>query len=344
MAKARKLPSGNWRVQARATIAGKSVKRSFTASTEKEAVRAADDWQKRSKMLDSDHTMLTIKEAMLLYIEINEPRLSPSTVAGYDKIVRSGMPMIIDMPLRKLTNPIIQRSVTEDQKRLALKTIKNRYGFLKTVINYFYKDFIWDVKYSRAKKPKKREYSVEYIKQICAAVKGTNFELETYLGMLSLRASEIGGLMWTDIDYSRKTIDVARAKLKDKNKVWVISDETKTYDSARTVYIPDYVCELLRKRAQESDSGFVSKHNPSNYWKLLNRKLDKCNVRRVGFHQLRHIYSSVSSLLGIDAQIRMLNGGWSNEKIMDGTYRHPMTEAQENANIKMNEFVSSVSR
>lgn len=344
MAKATKLPSGNWRVQARATISGKSVKRSFTASTEKEAVRMADEWQQRSKLIGSDYTLLTVKEAMQLYIEINESRLSPSTVVGYDVIVRNGMPLIMNTQLCKLTNPIIQGSVTEDQKKISLKTIKNRYGFLKTILNYFYKDFIWDVKYSRAKKTRKREYSVEYIKQICDAVKGSDFELETYLGMLSLRASEIGGLMWNDIDYCKKTIDISRAKLKNKSKLWVVEDDTKTYDSARTVYIPDYVCELLKKRSQESVSEYVSKHNPSNYWKLLNRKLEKHNVERVGFHQLRHIYSSVSASLGIDAQIRMLNGGWSSEKIMDGTYRHPMTKEQKKANKKMNKFVNSVSQ
>ena len=344
MAKASKLPSGNWRCQARATIAGKSVKRSFTAPTEKEAVRMAEEWQKHSKQIGADYSLMTVKEAMLLYIEINESRLSPSSVAGYNVVVRNGMPAIINTPLCKLTTPTIQRSVSQDLKTLSVKTIKNRYGFLKTILNYFYPDFIWAVKYPQKKKTPKREYSMEYIKQICIAVKGTDFELETYLGMLSLRASEIGGLMWEDINYIQKTIDISRAKLQNKDRIWVINDQTKTYDSARTIYIPDYVCELLKKRAANSVSKFVSEQNPSNYWKCLNRILKKNNVEGIGFHQLRHIYSSVSASLGIDAQIRMLNGGWSSEKIMDGTYRHPITKEQKKANKKMNKFVNSVSQ
>jgi integrase len=344
MAKATKLPSGNWRVQARATVAGKSVKRSFTAPTEKEAVRLAEEWQTRTRQIGADHTLMTVKEAMQLYVEVNEARLSPSTVTGYDVIIRNGMPLIINTPLCRLTSLLIQRSVSEDLKTLSAKTIQIRYGFLKTILNTFYPGFVWSVKYPPKKKTPKREYSVDYIKQICAAVKGTSFELETYLGMLSLRASEIGGLMWNDIDYDRKCLNISRAKLCDKNGNWVINDQTKTYDSARTVYIPDYVCELLRKRASETFSDYISETKPAVYWKALNRILEKNNVERIGFHQLRHIYSSVSASLGIDNQIRMLNGGWSNEKIMDGTYRHPMSEAQAEANIKMNDFVESVSQ
>lgn len=57
MAKATKLPSGNWLVQARATVAGKSVKRSFTAPTEKEAVRLAEEWQTRTRQIGADHPL-----------------------------------------------------------------------------------------------------------------------------------------------------------------------------------------------------------------------------------------------------------------------------------------------
>ena len=34
----------------------------------------------------------------------------------------------------------------------------------------------------------------------------------------------------------------------------------------------------------------------------------------------------------------MNNGRWANEEIMDGTYRHPISEKQIEANKKMNDF------
>ena len=344
MAKATKLPSGNWRVQAQVTIIGRNLKRSFTAATAKEAERMAEEWQIHTKMIGNDYTLMTVKEAMQLYINLNEERLSPSTVAGYNTIIKNGMPLIINTKLCHLDSILIQRSVSNDLKILSLKTIKNRYGFLQTILKQFYPDFVWSVQYGKAKKTIKKEFSVDYIKQICTAIKETDFEVEAYLGMLSLRASEIGGLMWEDISFENKCLNVCRAKLRNKENNWVINDNTKTYDSARTIYLPDYVCKILQKRAQESVSDFISTRNPDTYWKCLNRILKRNNVEEIGFHKLRHIYSSVSASLGIDAQIRMLNGGWSNEKIMDGTYRHPMSEAQKEANKKMNNFVDSVAQ
>ena len=305
MAKAARLPSGNWRVQAKVTIAGQNLKRSFTATTAKEAERNAEEWQTHTKMIGKDYTLMTVKEAMQLYIDLNAERLSPSTVLGYDGIIKNGMPLIINTKLCHLDSIIIQRSVSNDLKRLSLKTIKNRYGFLQTILKQFYPDFIWSVQYSKTKKSTKREFSVDYIKQICSAIKGTNFEVETYLGMLSLRASEIGGLNWSDIDFNKKCLYISRAKLRNEEQKWVIHDDTKTYDSARTVYLPDYVCEILRKRAQNSVSEFVTTRNPDTYWKCLNRILERNSVEGIGFHKLRHIYSSVSASLGIDAQIRM---------------------------------------
>ena len=112
------------------------------------------------------------------------------------------------------------------------------------------------------------------------------------------------------------------------------------FSKSISFHIRPPISEALR----DNNPRYVSTKNPCNYWKDLNRKLEKHNVERVGFHQLRHIYSSVSASLGIDNEIRKQNGGWSNEKIMDGTYRHPMSEAQKEANQKMNNFVGLVSQ
>jgi integrase len=82
--------------------------------------------------------------------------------------------------------------------------------------------------------------------------------------------------------------------------------------------------------------------NPNRYWQKLNAILRKNNIEELGFHKLRHIYSSLTSDLGIDSQVRMENGGWSNEHIMNGTYRHSLTEAQLEANTKMNAYVNKM--
>ena len=344
MAKATKLPSGSYRVQATVVIDGEKIKRSFTAPTAREAENEAYLWQQHCRMIGKDSTRMTVKEAMERYIAINEKRLSPSTVAGYKRIVNNDIPGIMNKPLYALDCPTIQTSIYRALETLSVKTIKNKYGFLRTVLNCYHPSFIWAIKLPQKQKPKKRIYSDSYIKEIFSALKGSDFEVEAYLGVLSLRASEIGGLKWSDINFKDKTLYICRTKLKDKNNEYIIVENTKTENSARTVYIPDYVCQILKQRKATSNSEFVSLTRPEYYWKKLNRILAKNNVQGLRFHELRHIYSSVSSKLGIDTQIRMLNGGWSNEHIMNGTYRHPMSEEQEKANKKMNNYVNLVSQ
>lgn len=343
MAKAKRLPSGTWRVQARATVNGESVVRSFSASSAKEAERQAEAWQKRCKMVGSDSTRMTVREAILNYIEINRYRLSPSTEAGYNSIERNNMVDIIDKPLYNLTCPMIQQSISNSlEEGLSPKTIKNIYGLLKTVLSVYYPDFIWSVNYPKQKRAQKRYFSHAYIKSVFKALEGTDFEVECYLGMLSMRASEIAGTKWEDIDFKNKTLHVCRAKLKNKDNDFVVVNNTKTEKSDRIIYLPDYVYKLLSQRQAKSTSEYVSTVNPNRYWQKLNAILRKNNIEELGFHKLRHIYSSLTSDLGIDSQVRMENGGWSNENIMNGTYRHSLSEAQKEANKKMNAYVNNM--
>ncbi len=344
MAKAVQLASGNWNVKASATLNGKKIRRSFTASTAQKAENEAKEWQRRCKMIGNDNTTLTVREAITSYIQVNESRLSPSTVTGYWVIAKSDLPGIMEKPLYTLTTVMIQTSIKEAMEKWTAKTIKNRYGLLETVLKFYYPEFICNIKYPKVKKKVKKHFSEKYIKEIFTALKDTNFEVEAYLGILSMRVSEIAGLKWSDIDFKNKQLFVTRTKIRSPEKKYVIDEHTKTDKSERIIYLPNYVCEILEHRFKNSKSEFVSNVNPGTYWKQLNKILSRNNVDGLGFHELRHIYSSISSRLGIDAQIRMENGGWSSEKIMDGNYRHAMSEAQKEANKKMNLFVNNIAK
>lgn len=341
MAKAKKLPSGNWRVQAAITINGEQLKRSFTATTARKAEAEAEEWQKHCRMIGSDFTYMTVSEAIRHYIDTNEKNLSPSTVREYERILEKDMQDLMDKKLFQLTCPLIKASMNQVSEHLAPKTIKNRYSLLQTVLSVYYPDFVWAIKYPKQPKKKKRAYSHVYIQQILNAIKGTDFELEVYLGMLSMRESEIGGLRFDDVNTEEAYLDISRSKLLNKNGEYVIVDFNKTEDSSRRIYLPSYVVYLIKERQKKATGEYISTVNPNQYWKRLNQIMQKHAVEPLKFHELRHIYSSLTSALGIDQQIRMENGGWSNAAIMDRTYRHGMSEAQETANKKMEEYFSN---
>lgn len=344
MATAKELPSGSWRVQASVTINGQVLRRSFTNISKRKAVKDAEEWQTKIKMIGSDFTRMTVKEAIKFYIETNNQKLSPSTIKEYDRISEKDMQDLINKPLYSLTCPMIQNSMNTSLVTLSPKTVKNRYGLLRRILNVYHPTFIWNIEYPKQKKKIKRTYSNEYIGQILNAIKGNPFELEIYLGILSMRESEIGGAKFEDVNYTEKTLHICRAKLLNKDKEYVIVDFTKTFDSDRIIYLPDYVCHLIEERQKHSKSKFITEVPTHAFWDRLNYILKKNNIESLSFHELRHIYSSVSSSLGIDAQIRMQNGGWSSEKIMDGNYRHAISEAQLEANKKMNDYINKTAK
>ena len=72
MAKAKKLPSGNWRVRAKRN----GEMRSFTAASKHEAEMAALQWQSGGKTSPSD---LTVGEAMQKYLDAKRNVLAINT-------------------------------------------------------------------------------------------------------------------------------------------------------------------------------------------------------------------------------------------------------------------------
>lgn len=128
----------------------------------------------------------------------------------------------------------------------------------------------------------------------------------------------------------------------DEDNNHIVQERTKTTDSERVIYLPSYVAKLLAERKSQSNSEFVSTASINHYRERLQRILKRANVEPCTFHELRHIYSTLTSSLGIDATIRMANGGWSSEKIMDGNYRHTLTDNQVYANNALNEYVNAL--
>ena len=79
MAKAKKLPSGNWRVLVYAGKEnGKNKYKSFTAPTKKEAEFQAAQYAMERK--ERENGAMTVQEAIDRYIDAKEGVLSPSTV------------------------------------------------------------------------------------------------------------------------------------------------------------------------------------------------------------------------------------------------------------------------
>ena len=113
MAKATKLPSGNWRcrVYVGTDLNGKDIYKSFTASTKKETELLALEFQTHHKDITRDTANMKLSEAIDKYIESKANILSPATVRGYRVIQRNAFQDLMGLKLNKINNHNLQISI-----------------------------------------------------------------------------------------------------------------------------------------------------------------------------------------------------------------------------------------
>lgn len=139
--KKNQLPSGNVRVRVYVgtDADGKKIYRSFTAATSTQAKAMAAEWKTECKAKVENISILdTVKE----FIEINQSRLSPTTVktyTGYLKYIEACP--ICNIRLRDLTNSDVQRFLNTLSLSVSAKTVKNVYLVLKPAVELKRDDF-----------------------------------------------------------------------------------------------------------------------------------------------------------------------------------------------------------
>ena len=84
--KAKKLPSGSYRVQVVNGVDanGKRIVKSFTADTEWEAIKMAEEFKQTRE--DTRVRNLTVAQAMEGYIECRSNVIEPTTVRNYHRV------------------------------------------------------------------------------------------------------------------------------------------------------------------------------------------------------------------------------------------------------------------
>ena len=91
MANAKQMPSGNWRVQVflGTDDKGRKLKKSITAPTRWEAEKLAAEFVQN---MQTARSRFTVAQAVRGYIDSKKNVLSPSTVFGYENILKTRLP------------------------------------------------------------------------------------------------------------------------------------------------------------------------------------------------------------------------------------------------------------
>ena len=331
--KAQRLPSGNYRVRIPVGKKkdGRPEVKSFTAKTEREALAKAALYRP-DLALD-----MTVGEAAEQYIDLKAAVLSPSTFAGYKKILKNYLDPapIAAVKLDHVTSPIVQKWVSGMAKKLSPKTVRNAFGFFSAVMAMYAPDVRF-----RAKLPQRKPQTLytPTTADINAVLDEADpvLKIAILLGATAMmRRGEICALTSADVDYKRNLIIVRRALVRDRENNYVVK-LPKTEGSFRIVEVnPEVIAMLPRK-------GILVDLTPDVITKRFETVIKRAGVHPFRFHDLRHYAASiaVSSAIGAGSLTVQDRGGWSTDSIMKRVYTHSVSDQAKKDTGKIIQFFS----
>ncbi|MCQ2549443.1 MAG: site-specific integrase [Lachnospiraceae bacterium] len=314
-----KLPSGSYR--ARLRIDGCTYRRTFDHKpTRKEILAAiAEEMEENEKS-----KIFTFQKACDKYLESKKSILSPSTYAGYKRIINNFPKWFLEMPVDDIGQINVNKVINDYAAAgISPKTLRNRHGFISAVLGTFKPSLVLNT--TLPKKTRKEPYipSTEDVKKILEYSKDTEYEIVYSLACYGMRKSEILGLELSDIEGT--TVHIHQVKVLDENNKLVTKDTTKTETSTRDIVIPKELARKIKKQ------GYVTKLHSNSFNDHLTYAQKKLGIPHFSFHKFRHYFASQLSDLGIKEADILYLGGWKTDRVMKEIYRHSMMNKKKNA-------------
>lgn len=317
--KAVKLPSGSWYVNV--MVGGKRL--SITAPTKRDAEKEAAAIKSGAKAAQFSQS-LSITQALDRYIDSKSAVLSPATIAGYRRIQKNLLEPIAGYPLSNLTQEQVQRWVNQLAKQgKKPKTVSNAHGLLSAVIGAYRPEMVLRTTLPQKVKTEIAIPTEAELSAIFDAAKGTKYELPIMLAVwLGLRASEIRGLKWEDIN--GEYISVKRAIVQGESGP--VEKGTKTFSGTRTLHLPPYLAALIQ--AQDHSKEHIVNLSGHAMYNGFERICEKAGVPHFRFHDLRHMNASVMLAVGIPNKYAQERIGHATDNMLKTVYQHTIQEEQ----------------
>lgn len=339
MARAKQLPSGNWKVLVYAgkDANGKRIYKSFTATTERKANLAALEWQEHYREVTSDRANMTVGEAIEAHIASQSNILSPSTIAGYHRIKKSHLQDIMNTKLSKLNEKTIGEQVNKESGKYSPKTVYNVFGLLSAVLKKYRPDFHYSVKLPMVYPTITTIPMDDDLRKIYALAYGTEMELPILLASwLGLRVSEIRGLKCSKIRNGKIVIEKAIVE----GEEGPADKGTKSKKSTRVLGLPEYIQKRMDSLITD-DREYVTSLTGQAIYKRFVRICEKAGVGPFRFHDLRHTNATVMLEENVPDKYIAERGGWGTE-IYKKRYEHTTVNKMQSVNEKIDKRFENI--
>ncbi len=313
---------------------------------------------------------MTVKQLFDEYIKFKQYEVRETTLDKTTRILRCHiLPMLADISIEKLSAKILQEwKISLEEQGLGLKTKKNIFGELRTMLNYairmeyLSKNPLKKVGNFKGELAAKQEISfytpeefrkfINVAKQKAMEKQAKNhdlFEWHYYVFFCiafytGLRKGEIHALRWNDI--SNGYLSVKRSitqKLHHKD----IETPPKNKSSIRTLQLPKPLIDILdehKKRQQQladftDDSRILGDRLSLRDTSIQNRNIlyaSLAGVKRIRIHDFRHSHASLLANMGINIQEIARRLGHAKIEMTWNTYSHLYPKEEEKAMAVLN--------
>jgi integrase len=326
--KSAQLPSGNFRVQVYLYTDenGKKVRKSFTGKTKKEAEYEGWKWRIQhgydKKSLRND---MTVHEACDKYIILKENVLSPSTVRGYQMALKKiDGTFIAQTMLSDLDEELVQSFISVLSINSSPKTVSNVYGFFTASITLQRPKLSFNVTLPKDKRIETYIPTTEDIQKLLDACGTTELKLGILFAALgTMRRGEACAITFDDVNYKEHTIRINKAFVETPDYTWELKSP-KTYESARTIVLPEYVFDMIR--SLNKDEGYIVNAKPDRLYVRFKTALKKAGLPNFRYHDLRHYAASQMHADGVPDRYIEAMGGWKpGSTVLKRVYENVMT-------------------
>lgn len=310
-----------------------------------------------------NENMKFLELSQVVLDEYVRPNLRANTEILYISLVNNHLaPAFGDKSISKIKPLYIQKLLNEKAKTLSPHTVRGMYRELNKIFN---KALEWKliisnpckkIKLPKIPKTNYRELlSNEDITKLIAAINNqplmykTIFSIALYSGM---REGEILALHMKDIKDDSISITKQYGLIIDEGKRKREIVDTKTENSDRIAYIPNFLTEVIKEYVSSlkivSKDGimFYNKNTKKPYTrKMIVQNFDEMlianNIPDIRFHDLRHLYATIALNSGASIISVAKNMGDTIETVLKN-YTHGIEEEQQKAAYDFEEYIKKI--
>lgn len=310
---------------------------------------------------------ITLVERCIIYTHDKSKDFSPTTIDTNERTITKNIePFFKETKLDEITPTMLQGYANYVYSQYSQDSARRRLSFIKAVINEAYRlreistnpcNFIKTPKSLVGQVRVSDVYNKEEVKYIIEKIKGHYIEIPIlFMISLGLRAAEVCGLKWQDIDFENNTISINQILVRVKGK-GLIFKKPKTAGSIRTISAPIELMNKLKKIKIKHNEiklqGLVSEKyedvvclnkvlNAFSHEALIHawyRFCDRNNIRKLCLHDLRHTHATLLLLANTNMKVVSQRLGHTDIKVTMNRYSHVLKEMDTQASENISNII-----